>query len=128
MNVREELIENPVTLHGVPVKVKEKDPYIGFIISQDRFVASVNETIKSRKIKKWMRTLNIKSIINNPMVKKFGCLKAGIVLVKSILPSILAYSSEVWPGSPKYLMDTVENQFKKMVYNIYQKKQNTMQC
>ena len=26
LNVREELIENPVTLHGVPVKVKEKDP------------------------------------------------------------------------------------------------------
>ena len=51
VSVREELKKDPVTVHGAPVKVKEKDPYLGFIISQNGFVASVDETIKSRKIR-----------------------------------------------------------------------------
>ena len=63
-NVREDMTTNPMMLHNKKVDVKEKEPYLGFIMHQDGVRASINSTIKARTDRAWGKVANIKNIIN----------------------------------------------------------------
>lgn len=119
--VRDEIAENPVKLHGNPISsTHESEPYLGFVLHKDGFKQSVIATVKARTARAWARATQIKNIINHPAMKGFGWLNGGIVLTQATLPAILSYSAEVWPGVPKYVIEGIESSFKKMVYSIFE--------
>ena len=123
--MRKKLTDDPVKFQHQNIQVKEGDAYLGFYIHQNGFTASVKKTLKLRIKKAWIKTANIRSIINSDMVQQFGWMQAGVVLVKATLPPILSYSSECWLGCPKYIMNEVESAFKKMLYCIFQIPEHT---
>jgi len=117
---RETYRSDPVRMDGVPIEVKKVEAYLGFMLSEDGFESSVEMTIDARIRRGWMKAVEIKAIINHPYIKTFGWLKAACVLIQAILPPVLCYSTECWPGIPRYLMERLEAAFKDMVYSICQ--------
>ena len=124
--VREDLEMNPVKLHGLPIGQVDKESYLGFLLSKDGADKSIELTVKNRKSRAWQRAAGIKTMINHPMMKSFGWLKGAVVLIRSILPSIISYSCEVWIGMPRKLMSEVEKSFKDMVYSILELGEKTL--
>ena len=114
---RAELTSNPVKLHDKPVELKDKEAYLGFILSKDGFVASVEATIKARIQRAWLKTANIKTILQHPLINSFGWFRAACVLLQATLPPILSYSAETWAGIPKRLIEKLEKAQKDMVYS-----------
>ena len=123
---RDDLELNPVKLHGKPIKQADHEPYLGFIISKDGLTASVEKTIDARTKRGWMRASMIKSLINHPIMTSFGWLKGAAVLIQAILPPILSYSCEAWPGVSRKIMNRIESSFKDMVYMILELSDKTM--
>ena len=91
-STREDLVNNPVLLQSKPVPVREQETYLGFVIHEKGFRASVQATIDARVKRAWMKAVNIKTLINHPLVKTFGWLHASCVLMQSTLPSVLPLS------------------------------------
>ena len=116
--VRADLRADPMRVHGKEVEVKNAEPYLGFILNEKGVRASINATVKARTDRAWGRVAGIKTVINNPIIAKFGWLRAGVVLIKSIIPSILTYSCEVWADTPKYVLEGLESSYKKMIYSV----------
>merc|ERR1719342_148707 len=73
-----------------------------------------------------MRASMIKSLINHPIMTSFGWLKGAAVLIQAILPPILSYSCEAWPGVSRKIMNRIESSFKDMVYMILELSDKTM--
>ena len=102
------------------IRDSDSEPYLGFILHRDGFKQSVLATVKARTARAWARAAQIKNIINHPAMKKFGWMNGGIVLTQASIPAILSYSAEVWPGTPKYVVEGIESSFKKMIYSIFE--------
>ena len=126
---RDELRKDPVKLHDRPIKVKEEDCYLGMLLNERGFKTSVERTIEMRTKRAWSKSGNIKLLVNHPKMRSFGWLKAASTLIKAIIPPILAYSSETWPGIPKKLMVKLEASFKTLSTALWvsQKKTNMRQ-
>ena len=112
------LTNDPMLLHSQPVPVKIKEPYLGLILHQNRVRTSINETAKSRSDKAWGKASMIKSIINHPAMTQYGWLLSSVTLIKAIIPAVLSYSSKVWSGSPKYIIENIESNHKKIIYSV----------
>ena len=117
---RDDLKEDKIKLHGKPIEVVDAELYLGFMLSSGGFKDSVKATIKQRSAKAWGRTAEIKTLINPPAIRPFGWMKAGITLVKSIIPPILMYSAEACAGIPKYVLDGLEQTYKQIIYSIFE--------
>ena len=115
---RKELKDDPIRLHGTPIKNAESEPYLGFSMHMDGLVQSINQTVKLRTARAWFRAVSIKSMVNHPALRNFGWFKVAVVLIQAILPPILAYSAEIWIGCPRYIIDRVEMAFKKMLFSV----------
>ena len=105
-------------LHGKPVKCKESEPYLGFTLHEQGVKTSISTTTKLRIDKAWGKCAAIKSIVNHPSIAQFGWLRACLTLFKSIIPPVLMYSCEVWAGCPRYIIDNLESNYKKILYAI----------
>ena len=105
-------------LHGKPVKCKESEPYLGFTLHEQGVKTSINTTAKLRIDEAWGKCAAIKSIVNHPSIAQFGWLRACLTLFKSIFPPVLMYSCEVWAGCPRYIIDNLESNYKKILYAI----------
>ena len=117
---RKDLQEDKIKLHGRPIEVVDAEPYLGFMLKSGGFKESVKATIKQRSAKAWGRAAEIKTLINHPAIKPFGWMKAGITLVKAIIPPILTYSAEAWVGIPKYVMEGLEQTYKQIIYSVFE--------
>ena len=124
---RKELEDDPIKLHGKQICQVEKESYLGFVLSKEGSTKSIEMTIKSRMTRAWMRAASIKAMINHPIMGSFGWLKGAVVLIRSIIPSIMTYSCEVWIGMPRKLMNMVEKGFKDMVYSILELGEKTVE-
>ena len=123
---RKELEDDPIKLHGKQICQVEKESYLGFVLSKEGSTKSIEMTIKNRMTRAWMRAASIKAMINHPIMGSFGWLKGAVVLIRSIIPSIMTYSCEVWIGMPRKLMNMVEKGFKDMVYSILELGEKTL--
>ena len=46
--INNQLSEDPMRLHGKPVRCKESEPYLGFTLHEKGVKASINTTVKLR--------------------------------------------------------------------------------
>ena len=118
LGVKKLLSEDPMRLHGKPVRCKESEPYLGFTLHENGVKASINTTVKLRIDKACAKCSAIKSIVNHPSIAQFGWLRACLTLFKAIIPPVMMYSCEVWSGCPKYIIDNLESNYKKILYAI----------
>ena len=117
-NARNNLSMVPVMVQGQETTVVVKETYLGMILHQDGVNESIKETVKSRTAKAWSKVPAIKGMVNDMRIREFGWLKAGILLFQSIVPSTMLYSVEAWLWCPKNIINTLEANYKKILYSI----------
>ena len=66
-----------------------------------------------------MRKGYLPPFFNDPRMAGVGWLKSAIILSKAIIIPSLLYSSEVWAESYKYTEKTLEDEYKSMLYWIF---------
>ena len=66
--MREDLTCDPMIIQGHPIKIAEKDAYLGMIIHQDGVKGSIGATFAQRKGKAWAKVPVIKSLLNHPQL------------------------------------------------------------
>ncbi len=66
--MRDDLTSDPMKVQGHPIKIVEKDAYLGMVIHQGGVKASVEATFNQRKGKAWGKVPVIKSLISHPQL------------------------------------------------------------
>ena len=116
--MRENLVQRPAMMQGHPVKVAESGMYLGMKVSQEGHKDTIDLTVRHRVAKAWGRVAEIKSNINDVRMSRMGWLRAGILLIRSVIIPSVSYSGDVWLAmnrvTEKYLID----EYKSMMYVI----------
>ena len=116
--MRDDLTSDPMKVQGHPIKIVEKDAYLGMVIHQGGVKASVEATFNQRKGKAWGKVPVIKSLISHPQLLNEGWLGAAVAITQGIIPPTMLYSCEVWMDLTKVFIADHEKNYKAMVYSI----------
>lgn len=116
--MRSDLTQNPMMIQGNPIKIAEKDLYLGMTIHQGGVKDSIEATFNQRKGKAWAKVPVIKSLLNHPQLLNEGWLGAAVAIIQGIIPPTMLYSSETWMDLTKRFVKNMEANYKAMVYAI----------
>ena len=75
-------------------------------------------TVRLRVAKTWGRVADLKSVINDARMTRLGWLRAGIILIRSVVVPSLSYSGDVWMSMNKATEKYVKDEYKGMIYVI----------
>ena len=117
-SMRDNLRRDPAMMQGNEIGVVESASYLGMTISESGFRETIHMTAKNRTLKAWGRVKEIKAVINDHRMKHIGWLKAGVLLIRSVVIPSITYSSETWAQMYKYTRNMIEFEYKSMIYFI----------
>ena len=108
-NIKDDLLQNPLTYDGIPMKEKLCEKYLGDMLSGEGLSASVKATISERHGRIFTDILEVKTILENYRANRAGGVSVGIMLWEmAILPSLLN-NSETWINIDEESLRKLEN-------------------
>ena len=108
-NIKDDLLLNPLTYDGLPMKEKLCEKYLGDMLSGEGLSASIRATISERHGRIYTAILEAKTILEDYRANRAGGVSVGIMLWEmAILPSLLN-NSETWVNIDEDSLKKLEN-------------------
>ena len=116
--MRERLTLKPAMMQDHPVKVAAQGMYLGMKVSQLGYRSTLDLTARHRVSKAWGRVADLKATINDARMSRIGWMRAGIVLIKSVIIPSITYSADIWLAANKNTEKFVTDEYKAIIYAL----------
>ena len=116
--VEESLEKDPIVIQGFEVERTESEKYLGMMINANGARATVEEQMKYRVKECDGKMAVVINMMEDPTMRGIGYLAGVRTLFESVISSTALYSSGVWTGLTKAMMEGFDKECKRILYTI----------
>ena len=107
--LRKELNENPTTVQGFTMGLKESETYLGMQFVEKGASESITQTLLSRKIKCMTKSMELVKLLEDDRIQAIGWLATAINVFNAVIVSTLLYGCGAWVNMTKSQEELVES-------------------